>query len=50
METGKPRVAAVSYLNTIPLVWGMMRGPQRDLVNLMFCLPAECADRLGPRD
>ncbi|MCX6608688.1 MAG: menaquinone biosynthesis protein [Acidobacteria bacterium] len=46
MEIGKPRVAAVSYLNTIPLVWGMMRGPQRDLVNLTFCLPAECADRI----
>ncbi len=46
MELAKPRVAAVRYLNTVPLVWGMMRGPQRDLVDLTFCLPSECADRI----
>lgn len=43
----KPRVAAVSYLNTLPLVWGMLHGEQRDLFDLEFCIPAECADRLG---
>ena len=41
-----PRVAAVSFLNTVPLVWGMTNGPQRGLFDLDFCTPAECADRL----
>ena len=44
---GKPRVAAVSFLNTVPLVWGMLHGGQRDLFDLDFCLPSECADRLA---
>lgn len=46
MESHKPRVAAVSYLNSVPLVWGMLQGPQRGLAELSFCLPSECADRL----
>lgn len=46
MELPKPRVAAVSYLNTVPLVWGMLQGPQKGLADLTFCLPAEAADRL----
>jgi len=41
-----PRVSAVSYLNTSPLVWGLTRGPQQGLVDLRFDLPAECADAL----
>ncbi|MEO7145089.1 MAG: menaquinone biosynthesis protein [Bryobacteraceae bacterium] len=43
----KPRVCAVSYLNTVPLVWGMLHGPQRDFFDLSFALPAVCADRLA---
>jgi chorismate dehydratase len=42
----KPRVAVVNYLNTVPLVWGMLHGEQRDGFDLTFCLPSECADRL----
>jgi chorismate dehydratase len=42
----RPRVAAVSYLNTVPLVWGMLHGPQAPLFDLSFCVPSECADRL----
>ena len=26
----KYRVGAVGYLNTTPLVWGMLHGPQRE--------------------
>jgi len=37
----------VSYLNTVPLVWGMLHGDQRDLFDLSFAIPAECADRLA---
>ena len=40
------RVCAVSYLNTTPLVWGMLHGAQRGLFDLEFRIPAECADRL----
>jgi chorismate dehydratase len=43
----KLRVCAVSYLNTVPLVWGMLHGSQRDLFDLEFCIPSECADRLA---
>jgi chorismate dehydratase len=49
-RTAKPRVCAVSYLNTLPLVWGMLKGEQQDLFDLNFCVPAECADRLGNGD
>ncbi len=41
------RVSAVSYLNTVPLVWGMLHGNQRGLFELEFRLPSECADRLA---
>jgi chorismate dehydratase len=37
----------VSYLNTVPLVWGMLHGEQRDLFELELAVPAECADRLA---
>ena len=36
----------VSYLNTAPLVWGMLRGEQRGLFELERAIPSECADRL----
>lgn len=45
--SGRPRVCAVSYLNTTPLVWGMLHGPQRGLFDLEFAIPAVCADRLA---
>jgi chorismate dehydratase len=48
LTTGrKLRVCAVSYLNTTPLVWGMIEGPQKGLFDLKFRLPAECADELA---
>lgn len=46
MPFSKPKVCAVSYLNTVPLVWGMLHGEQRDCFDLSFAVPAECADRL----
>ena len=42
----KTRVCAVSYLNTSPLVWGFLHGPQKELVDLNFRLPSECAELL----
>jgi len=40
-------VCAVSYLNTVPLVWGMLHGPQSEIFDLRFALPSECADQLA---
>jgi chorismate dehydratase len=42
----KPRVDAVSYLNSAPLVWGMLHGPQRDAVDLSFSIPSVCAEHI----
>jgi predicted solute-binding protein len=41
------RVSAVSYLNTWPLVWGFLHGPQKGLFDFRFDLPAECAEALA---
>jgi len=46
-STPRLRVCAVSYLNTTPLVWGMLHGPQRGLFDLDFQIPAGCADQLA---
>jgi chorismate dehydratase len=39
-------VSAVSYLNTWPLVWGFLHGPQRGLFDFRFDLPVHCAEAL----
>lgn len=50
-ETLSPiRVGAVSYLNTVPLVWGMLHGPQHEEVQLSFSIPSVCADELEHGD
>jgi len=41
------RVCAVSFLNTTPLVWGMLHGPQIGLFELDFRVPAGCADQVA---
>jgi chorismate dehydratase len=41
-------VCAVSYLNTVPLVWGLQHDPaQRDIFDLRFAVPSVCADQLA---
>ena len=40
-------LSAVSYLNTCPLVWGLLNGPQRGQTQLDFDLPSVCAQRLA---
>ncbi len=40
-------LSAVSYLNTRPLVWGLMSGPQSGQIQLDFDLPSVCAQRLA---
>jgi chorismate dehydratase len=39
-------VGAVSYLNTVPLVWGMLHGPQSAEVELSFSIPSRCAEQV----
>jgi predicted solute-binding protein len=43
LSSRKPSVSAVSYLNTVPLVWGMLHGEDRADCNLSFAVPSECA-------
>jgi chorismate dehydratase len=43
-------VCAVSYLNTVPLVWGLAHSHDpalREAFDLHFALPSECADQLS---
>ena len=46
-----PRVCAVSYLNTVPLVWGMLHGAGpsdgAQVFDLRFALPSACADQIA---
>ena len=42
----KPRVCAIDYLNTLPLVWGFLHGHQKGQFDVSFRLPSECADLL----
>jgi chorismate dehydratase len=45
----KAKVSVVQYLNTIPLIWGMLRGEQRGKYKLEFTTPAGCAEALRAR-
>lgn len=38
------RVSIVQYLNTVPLIWGILRGKQRGKFQMDFTTPARCAD------
>ncbi len=42
----KPRICSVSYLNSTPLIWGFLHGPEREQVDLRFALPSVCAELL----
>jgi predicted solute-binding protein len=46
MTPSRVRVAAVSYLNAVPLVWGLDKGPHRNLFEVEPMLPSRCADEL----
>ena len=46
-KASKLRVCAVNFLNTSPLVWGMLHGPQKGLFDLDFRVPSGCADQMA---
>ena len=48
--TTQPRVSVVKYLNTVPLIWGMLKGAQQGKYDLDFTTPAKCADDLAQRE
>jgi chorismate dehydratase len=37
------QLCSVDYLNSAPLVWGLLHGPPQDLFELTFRVPSECA-------
>ncbi|MDZ7639880.1 MAG: menaquinone biosynthesis protein [Bryobacterales bacterium] len=41
-----PRLCAVHYLNTLPLIWGLLAGTCSHPVELSMASPADCAERL----
>ncbi len=48
MPPVSPRVCAVSYLNTVPLVWGLQYSPDlKGIFDLRFALPSICAEQLA---
>lgn len=48
MQPTQPRVCAVSYLNTVPLVWGFTHSPElRPVFDLRFALPSLCAQQMA---
>lgn len=42
----KPRLAVIHYLNTLPLVWGMLHGNEQGAFDLSFSTPSACAESL----
>ncbi|MDD5541979.1 MAG: menaquinone biosynthesis protein [Acidobacteriia bacterium] len=42
----KPRLAVIHYLNTLPLVWGMLHGNEQGVFDLTFSTPSACAEAL----
>ncbi len=43
----KTKISVVQYLNSVPLAWGILEGPQKDHFDAVFSTPAECAAQLA---
>jgi chorismate dehydratase len=43
------RLSVVQYLNTVPLIWGMLHGEQRGKFELQLTVPSGCADAVAKR-
>jgi chorismate dehydratase len=41
------RICAVNFLNTVPLVWGLLQQRGRENVDLSFALPSLCSDSVA---
>jgi chorismate dehydratase len=43
------RLSVVQYLNSVPLIWGMLHGEQQDKFDLQLTVPSGCADAVRSR-
>src|SRR5581483_1031349 len=43
----KSKISIVKYLNAVPLAWGILEGPQKEVFEPVLNTPAECADQLA---
>jgi len=43
------RISVIQYLNSVPLIWGMLHGEQQGKYELQFTTPAGCADAVRQR-
>jgi chorismate dehydratase len=43
------RLSVVQYLNTVPLIWGMLHGEQRGKFELQLTVPSGCARAIAQR-
>ena len=41
------KISVVQYLNAVPLAWGILEGPEKDVFDAALSTPAECADQLA---
>jgi len=41
------KISIVKYLNSVPLAWGILQGPQKELFEPVLSTPAECAEQLS---
>jgi chorismate dehydratase len=41
------KISIVKYLNAVPLAWGILEGPQKELFNPVLSTPVECAEQLA---
>src|SRR5258708_27271711 len=41
------KISIVKYLNAVPLAWGILEGPQKELFDPVLSTPAECAEQLA---
>jgi len=46
----KIRISVVQYLNSVPLAWGILEGPQREQFEAVYSTPADCAAELAARN
>ena len=43
----KLKVSFIDYLNSVPLGWGFLHGPDQDAFDILFDVPSECARHLS---
>src|SRR2546421_8282156 len=43
----KGKISIVKYLNAVPLAWGILEGPQREVFDPILSTPVECAEQLA---